>query len=904
MAADGSLKFDTKIDTSDFDTSVATLEKALYRLTQSVDKLSNDILNAFQGAGNAAETAADKAHKAAEGVEAVNDAAEKTQGAAKGIDAITESAEEAKKEVVDLEKEMEKIPVHFGETSEPIEVPEKRVPIENPDAYGYDQSVIDFVENYGKEAEEAKKHVNEFEQEITSLQNQMKKMESQGMWFGDEEYDEAFLKLSRVKQALADYKHEILSPTPDVEVKVKLDSGLFKAQKERLLAELKEMESHGASFGNADYDQKYATLQRVIAAENAYKRSLLEVDSGQKKAKQSTDRLTKSLDKSGKSAKKTGNRMSMLGMVGRAMLISFAMQAVMAVGNAVKEGMQNLAQYSNQTNQTLSSFMSSLTYLKNSLAAGFAPVLNYVVPALNMLIDALAQAIAWISQFFAILGGSSTFIRAKKTQEDYAKSLRKTGGAADDAKKSLAGFDQLTVLNDQKSSGGSGGSETDPSEMFETVAVDSTLATVVDSIKARLQELQSIFADGFWDGLGDPSVFDSIQTHLSGIKQSLFEIFSDGQVSAAAENMVNQFVYALGQIIGSILSIGLTIADNLLGGFELYLAQNKDRLKTQLIELFNIGADISKAVGDWFDILADIFSVFRSDGAKQITADLIKIFSDAVFGIVDLIGSFLSDTLETVVGTVGDRKEEIKGLLSEVIQSVQKLTGTVAELVAGFFDGLNAFYDKHQEKIQLVISLLTQMILNFIEIGILKFKYFVDSITAVIEMLMGVFDGLITFISGVLTGDWEKAWGGLKDIFRSIFNGIVDIAENAINFIIESLNAMHFDIPDWVPGIGGSDFGFDITPVRLPRLASGTVVPRQAGEFAAILGDNNREAEVVSPISTMKQAFIEAMRETGMNFGGGDIQLTVNLDGKVVYDAVVKRNQMTKKQTGKNPLLV
>lgn len=644
------------------------------------------------------------------------------------------------------------------------------------------------------------------------------------------------------------------------------------------------------------YEQKQRLIE-LVEKEN-------KVAASTEKTRKSIDKMNHSLDKSGKSAKKAGRNFSLLGMIGRAILLQLAMRAVMAVGNAVKEGMQNLAQYSDHANQVLSSFMSSLMYLKNSLAVGFAPVLNYVVPALNVLIDALAQAAAWVSQLFAILSGNSTFVRAKKTQEDYAKSLKKTGGAADSTKKSLAGFDQLTVLNDQNSSGGAGSSGTDPSEMFETVAVDSTLATVVDSIKARFQELQSIFADGFWDGLGDPSVFDSIQTHLSGIKQSLFEIFSDGQVSAAAENMVNQFVYALGQIIGSISSIGLTIVDNLLGGFDLYLAQNKDRLKAQLIELFNIGADISKTVGDWFDILADIFSVFRSDSAKQITADLIKIFSDAVFGIVDLVGSFLSDTLETVVGTVGDRKEEIKGLLSEVIQSVQKLTGTVAGLVAGFFDGLNAFYDKHQEKIQLVISLLTQMILNFIEIGILKFKYFVDSITAVIEMLMGVFDGLITFVSGVLTGDWEKAWGGLKDIFRSIFNGIVDIAENAINFIIESLNAMHFDIPDWVPWIGGSDFGFDITPVRLPRLASGTVVPRQAGEFAAILGDNNREAEVVSPISTMKQAMLEALQEAGMNFGGGDIQLTVNLDGKVVYDTVVKRNQMTKKQTGKNPLLV
>ena len=90
--------------------------------------------------------------------------------------------------------------------------------------------------------------------------------------------------------------------------------------------------------------------------------------------------------------------------------------------------------------------------------------------------------------------------------------------------------------------------------------------------------------------------------------------------------------------------------------------------------------------------------------------------------------------------------------------------------------------------------------------------------------------------------------------------------------------------------------------VHLPRLASGTVVPPRAGEFAAILGDNKRETEVVSPISTMKQALKEALGDFG-GIGGGDIHLTVNLEGKAIYDTVVKRNRMEKNRTGSNPLL-
>ena len=70
------------------------------------------------------------------------------------------------------------------------------------------------------------------------------------------------------------------------------------------------------------------------------------------------------------------------------------------------------------------------------------------------------------------------------------------------------------------------------------------------------------------------------------------------------------------------------------------------------------------------------------------------------------------------------------------------------------------------------------------------------------------------------------------------------------------------------------------------------------GEFLAVLGDNKREAEVVSPISTIKQALIEAMAEIGSTGDSGDINLTVNLDGEVIFNNIVKRNNAVKKRHG------
>ena len=154
----------------------------------------------------------------------------------------------------------------------------------------------------------------------------------------------------------------------------------------------------------------------------------------------------------------------------------------------------------------------------------------------------------------------------------------------------------------------------------------------------------------------------------------------------------------------------------------------------------------------------------------------------------------------------------------------------------------------------------------------------------IISHVIDILSGLIKFITGVFTLNWKQAWEGVKDVLKGILNVIIDIVEGSINRIIGALNAISFDIPDFVLGIGGKHVGFNITPVSLPRLASGTVVPRQSREFAAILGDNNRETEVVSPLSTMKQAMIEALSESG--FGGGNGDVYISADGDM--DALIR----------------
>ena len=126
-----------------------------------------------------------------------------------------------------------------------------------------------------------------------------------------------------------------------------------------------------------------------------------------------------------------------------------------------------------------------------------------------------------------------------------------------------------------------------------------------------------------------------------------------------------------------------------------------------------------------------------------------------------------------------------------------------------------------------------------------------------------------------------------------------------INGVIDGLNGLTGKINGVLDMIPGTSLSIPVIgDVHLPRLAAGTVIPPRAGEFAAILEDNKREAEVVSPLSTMKQAFKEALRESGGFGGAGEIVGYIYLDGKELGRSTVQFVRQEKKRTGRNPVLV
>lgn len=162
--------------------------------------------------------------------------------------------------------------------------------------------------------------------------------------------------------------------------------------------------------------------------------------------------------------------------------------------SVLTEGMNNLAQYSDSTNGSLSMLMSSLTQLKNALATAFAPILNAAAPMLNLLIQKVTAAVTALGQLFASLTGQSGFVAAKRVNQDYAKSLNSNADSAKKANKenkklqnTLFGFDQINKLNDNSDSddnadNSTGGGLT-PADMFETVPLDSKVSDFAKKLK-------------------------------------------------------------------------------------------------------------------------------------------------------------------------------------------------------------------------------------------------------------------------------------------------------------------------------------------------------------------------------------------------------------------------------------
>jgi hypothetical protein len=721
-------------------------------------------------------------------------------------------------------------------------------------------------------------------------------------------------------------------------------------------------EKAGYGLGDAPYDKALAGLQRAKKAMQDYKKKLLGVDNEQKKASKSGSKLNKSLKGTEKASR--GARIGLGRMLATSILFSTVFRAISAVTGGLKEGMDNLAQYSDDTNKALSILMSSMTQLKNSFATAFSPLVEYAAPALAQFINLLSQAVTWTAQLLAALTGKDTFVKAVKVQQDYADSLDKTKDetkdAAKETEKALAPFDKLIQITTGKKKS-EDKNELKPEDMFTTEEVSNDIKLQAEAIKNTLGKLFDPLKESWLEN--GPQVMSSLQNTFSAIKQ----LASD--VGASFMQVWNVEGY------------GKAITDDLLITFA-NLVDTVGNLVTNFDKAWvsgDTGTNILRHLGD---IILEITGFFRqaSESLKEWSADLdfsplLESFDRiliAVKPIVSDVGNLIlwflnnvllpiakwgvEQALPTVFDLIAAALKAIHSVIDalkplgiwlweEFLQPLGEWTGAV--IIAALekvVEWLTKFSDWVSQN-QTLVENITLAVLAFFAAW--KFSEFVLGIGQLISNLGGFLaigervisllartvsniNPLVLAISGIISliAVLAKNWSNMSPTEKVIASILA--AASAVGILAVALGALAGGVGAGVVaaslaagiaaatiainagkraasagysgGYGGRGAypmsAYAAVPYKMPMLATGTVVPPRAGMFAAILGDNNRETEVVSPLSTMKQALKEALAESNISSRNQIAKAELILDGTRFGQLVVKFGNNEKNRVG------
>lgn len=417
--------------------------------------------------------------------------------------------------------------------------------------------------------------------------------------------------------------------------------------------------------------------------------------------------------------------------------------------------------------------------LKATIGQGLINVLTPVIQVINRIISklmSLANAFKAFTEMVTGKKGGGGASAATAGMDAMAQSADKAGAAAGgagsaakkaakDMKSATTGIDELNIINPDTNSGGGGSGGGDggySADEFDMGELDTSAVDEMDSKYAGLiekaRELAGLFKEGFWDGFGDTSVFDSIQSSIDSIKGSLREIFTSPEVLASADSFADQVAYSLGQVAGSMASIGASIADNLLGGISLFLQQNSERIRDYIVSMFNIGSRIAEITGSFSSAVAEIFSVFRSDSAKQITADIIGMFSTAFMGVTELLGKIGRDILNVLTKPIIDNKDEIKKAVQGLLDTIQPVISNIKDLLDKMFDGLNAAYDTYAKP---VFDALAQALSDVVA-WCLENTGTIETITAVVAAFFAAWEV-------VKLGEFIINAGGVISAFQGMF---------------------------------------------------------------------------------------------------------------------------------------
>lgn len=427
--------------------------------------------------------------------------------------------------------------------------------------------------------------------------------------------------------------------------------------------------------------------------------------------------------------------------------------------------------------------------LKATIGQGLINVLTPVIQVINRIISklmSLANAFKAFTEMVTGKKGGGGASAATASMDAMAQSADKAGAAAGgaggaakkaakDMKSVSTGIDELNIINPDTDSGGGGsGGGADggyAADEFDMGELDTSAVDEMDSKYAGLiekaNELKNLFMAGFKVGFGDMGVLDSMKESIQSIKDSLTDIFTSPEVEQAANRFANILAINLGKIAGSAASMGASIADNLLGGISLFLQQNKDRVIEYIVSMFDIGSRIAEISGNFSKALATVFSSLRSNSAKQITADIIGIFSEAFMGGTELAGTFAADVLDTITAPFVENADYIRTTLEDTFSAVEPIFSTIKDLVVETFEKIGTTYDER------VAPMLATFKQGFTEIGTLLLDVYNTYFLPVLQNLSSRFVEFKDQYLSPLIDKFLEFGGKVADAVTKLWTGVI-----------------------------------------------------------------------------------------------------------------------------------
>jgi phage-related protein len=594
-------------------------------------------------------------------------------------------------------------------------------------------------------------------------------------------------------------------------------------------------------------------------------------------------------------------------------------------------------------------------------------LMNVLLPAVKAINSVLSQLISLaqggaqaLSEAFGFELSSSadeaqsivkSTSQAADNYSDIADNAQQTQEAQEG---SLASFDQMNKLNDESksdSTGVSGAGEimqpSGTSVEVDTGKADKKLSDFFKSVRTQFEKLadyldknfKPIFAD-IWSGLERESI---------ELAQILGGVFSD--IKSLSEPLkayfINDFTPLMQTAFSTLGKIGIGLFDSFNKVFSdiwnvavFPILQNFLTVGLPLITDFN--TQVWNTLGVLFDNIKEIFDTLWNGVAQPVLNALKTLWCDTWQSISDFWNEWGQPIFDGINEGITTTKNVFLNLWETVLKLVFNKLMDVADsvwtehlkpLLDEFLDFVGtlitsvlSIYNKAiAPVVNWLVSILGPIVSSVLGKIIKTVDNVISNIIDAVKNIISALKGVVLFIAGVFTGDWKKAWQGVKKIFKGVWDALVDIAktpinliiglingltgavEDAINWIIDGINELSFTTPDWLPGdLGGQTFGFDLSQIdipEIPKLAQGAVIPPNS-EFLAVLGDQKRGTNIEAPLDTITQAVLQALVSYGGAGGNQKISVTIplTLNGRTITQIVIDDINDYIKRNGRSPI--